>query len=302
MADNMYIAHDIEAVFAAWREAPHARVCAGGTDVLVQIKDMIAPPPLIDISRIATLRNIDATSENIRIGAFVTYTQLCETALLPPSAAALREAAWLVGSPQIRHRGTVGGNIMNASPAGDLLPPLIALNATATCVSEDVKENAASHPTEKIYPLDKFFLAPRKLCVGEHALLTHVCVPRNEGWFSSFMRVGQRRALAISKASVACALRVENDRVAEIRIALGSVAPRVVRAHTAEAELVGTPWDTPLPQAAYDAVHADATPITDIRSTDAYRRAMCGVLLARAWERVRAAHRAHIQKESPDVA
>lgn len=274
----MYIAHSIDDVFTAWNENPNARICAGGTDILVRLKDSIDPPELIDISRLTDVHGIAEKEGVVRIGAMTTYTDIECTASLPVSAKGLLDAVRIVGSPQIRNRGTIGGNIMNASPAGDSIPPLIALGASVVCYTEKGREE---------FLLENFFISPGRTKVGNHALLSHVILPHNDGWFSCFVRLGQRNALAISKVSLACAVRCENGCISDIRIALGAVAPKVIRAHHVEKALIGCELCSELPESAGIAIQNDAVPISDIRSTEEYRKAMCTSLLTRAWHILR---------------
>ena len=273
MDATTYSPESLAQLFAAWDEVPHARLLAGGTDLLVRLRDEDAWPPLIDISRIAELQGIAASADTIRIGALATYSEIEQHHELAAHAAALVQAAQLVGSPQIRNRGTLGGNLANASPAGDTIPPLYVLDARVVLVS--------STGTRHL-PVDEFYTGPGKSLRNQCEIITAVELPVEPARRSVFMRLGQRQALAISKVSVAVSLVHTDGSVPDIRIALGAVAPTVVRARRAEDALRGHTLDNDAIVAACTAVESDAAPISDLRSNARYRRAMCGELLNRA--------------------
>jgi CO/xanthine dehydrogenase FAD-binding subunit len=183
------------------------------------------------------------------------------------------DAARLVGSPQIRNRGTLGGNLANASPAGDSIPPLYVLDARVVLASAD---------GTRAVPVAEFFTGPGQSLRAQHEIITAVELPVNGKRRSVFMRLGQRQALAISKVSIAVSLVLADETVRDVRIALGAVAPTVVRARRAEDALHGHRLENSVITAACAAAEADASPISDLRSNAGYRRAMCRELLSRA--------------------
>lgn len=234
---------------------PHATVLAGGTDLMVGLElGSVKPTAILDLWACDELRR--TTPDGRTIGALATWTDLANHPALPD---ALRECARTVGAPQIQNRGTVGGNIVNASPAGDSLPLWLALDA--------VFELASVRGTRHV-PASEFWLAYRKTALAADELLTRVHLHPHDGDRVHYRKVGTRLAQAISKVVLAGRLRVIDGVVADARVALGSVAPTPLRARHVEAALVGRPIDP----AAADAVAADIAPIDDIRSTADYRR------------------------------
>jgi CO/xanthine dehydrogenase FAD-binding subunit len=243
-------------------ELPEARFVQGGTDVLVELNfDRSRPPALINLSEVSELRGWRRENGSVVLGAALTYTEAMrgELASLLP---ALAEASRTVGSPQIRNRGTIGGNLGTASPAGDALPPLL--------VEEAVVEVASVRGARSL-PLTDFLLGVKRSALAEDELVTGVRV-RPSGARQTFMKVGPRNAMVIAVCSLAV---VVDERRSEVRAAFGSAAPTAV--------LVRVPLDeaASLP----DAVRAAARPIDDVRGTAAYRLQALWVLAGRALER-----------------
>lgn len=265
-------------VVRIWASVPDARLLAGGTDVLVRLKDALAWPPLIDLSHVDELRGISCDDGILRMGARTTYTELERDPLVARHAGVLAEAAREVGSPAIRNRGTLAGNLANASPAGDTIPALYALDAEL-----ELRSSAG----QRLVPINAFFQGPGRTVLQPQELICAVRIPIRPGWRGAFERLGQRAALAISKVSAAVCVRLANDVVSEARIALGAVAPTVVRAAEAEQQLCGTPLTDTACERAGEAAARAASPISDIRSDAAYRRAMCAVLVRDALRRCR---------------
>ena len=251
-------------------EYPAARLLAGGTDLLVRLKDSMNWPILIDISGLQELRGISVNGNTITIGALSTYTELLASDILKQHASVLLQAAQLVGSPQIRNRGTIGGNIANGSPAGDTLPPLYVLGATVVTVGSKGSRKIA---------IEDFFTGPGKTVLLRNEIIVSIHIPPAENEKQIFLRLGQRKALAISKVSIAVSAITGKGNIEDIRIALGSVAPTVIRANKTEELLKGAVLTDASIQAACEVVEKEAVPISDIRSEEEYRRRMCGVLL-----------------------
>lgn len=259
---------------------PEAVPIAGGTDLMVELNfDRRRPEGLMDISRLPELRRWARENGTLFLGAGVPYTRIiAELAPFTPLAQASRS----VGSPQIRNRGTVGGNLGTASPAGDALPVLAAYEADVVV--------ATARGGPRVMPWDRFLVGPKKTTLEPDALILGARwrVLRGPG---SFSKIGPRNAMVIAIASLC--LAVDEER-RQVRVALGSVGPTIIRTPDAESQIAralaraGT-WDDPAqPVAASeigefgDRVAAAARPIDDVRGTAAYRRHACAVLARRA--------------------
>jgi CO/xanthine dehydrogenase FAD-binding subunit len=254
---------------AARRRYPGALPMAGGTDLMVELNfDRRRPERILDLTRVAELEEWGADGDDVVIGAGVTYTRIVRemAEVLPGLAIASRT----VGSPQIRNRGTVGGNVATSSPAGDALPPLIASGATVELASETGTRSV---------PLESFCTGPKRNVMAPDELIRAIRVPAARGP-QQFAKVGPRNAMVIAVCSFAVAFDV---RMRTVRTAIGSAAPTVIRAAGAEAFLEGVldeggHWEarTPLPDAALrrfgELVGEAARPIDDVRGTGDYRR------------------------------
>jgi xanthine dehydrogenase FAD-binding subunit len=252
------------------------RVIAGGTDVIVQMQRGVFPAKtLIDVSRITDLRFIREEGCRIHIGALTTYADVLASPLLREAAPALVQAAATVGAPQTRSRGTVGGNIGNASPAGDLLPPLLALDATVTL---------ASAAGTRALLLNEMLVGPRRTRLAAGEIIHSASFERMPSPAGAvFLKLGNRSGMAISVVNAAVVLALDGlGKITVGRVALGAVAPRAVRCPHAEALLARQSPDAALFEEAARAVQADIAPISDIRGTVAYRRQAAERLVNRA--------------------
>jgi CO/xanthine dehydrogenase FAD-binding subunit len=243
-------------------ERPEAVPLQGGTDLLVELNfDRRRPPAILNLAEVKELRGWSAENGFVRLGAALTYTEALEgplASLLP----ALAEASRTVGSPQIRNRGTIGGNLGTASPAGDALPPLLA---------ELGEVELASARGVRTLPLPEFFLGPKRNALAQDELILAVRV-RPSAAPQTFMKVGPRNAMVIA----VCSLAVVADRAAgEVRASFGSAGP--------VPGLVRLPLDDA--SALPERVAAAASPIDDVRGTAVYRRHALRVLARRALER-----------------
>lgn len=248
----------------------------GGTDLLVRMRMGIAAPRgLLDLTGIPGFGDIRVQDGQVVIGAGATHATLAAGERVRTHAPALARAAGLIGSPAIRNRGTLGGNLANASPAADTVPPLFVVGAEVALRGLD---------GVRWVPIEDFATGPGRTVRGATDLVVAVRFPaRGQEVRSAFERLGTRKALAIARVSVAVAARVEADgTLREVRVALGAVAPTVIRARRAEGILEGATWGGEVARAAREAVGREARPITDLRAGEAYRREMCGVLLERA--------------------
>lgn len=274
---------------AAKAEYPQALPLAGGTDVMVELNfDRRRPPALLDLSRVAELTEWGADGGLLRIGAGVTYRRIIEE--LAPRVPGLAMAARTVGSPQIRNRATIGGNLGSASPAGDAHPPLLALAAQV---------ELASVRGVRRMPVEQFFTGPKRSRRAADELIAAVLVPQpapagtSTGGAASgrtsgaqqFAKVGTRNAMVIAVCSFALAIEPAAMRVGT---GIGSAGPTPLRAYAAEEFLAAAlPWDSRAGLADAVAhrfgelVAAAADPIDDLRGSAAYRRHALGVLARR---------------------
>jgi CO/xanthine dehydrogenase FAD-binding subunit len=263
-----------------WLAVEHPAVLAGGTDFYPARVDRPAEPQVLDLSRIAEMRGIARVPSGWRIGALATWTEVA-TAALPPWMAALQRAAREVGGPQTQNRGTLGGNLCNASPAADGVPVLLAL---------DAQVELAASASRRTLRLADFVLGPRCTARAADELLVAVHLPdRPAGARSAFVKLGHRRYLVISVAMVAAVLDLDGSgRVASAAVAVGACSPVARRLHALEELLAGAPR-TEVAALAGDALSNEAdrllsplSPIDDVRGTAAYRRDAVATLVVRA--------------------
>jgi carbon-monoxide dehydrogenase small subunit/xanthine dehydrogenase small subunit len=265
-----------EAVEILALRGSEVRPLAGGTDILVAAKDARQDrAALFDVSAVPELRGIKDRDDHVWIGAAVTHTEIVESALLARWVPALPPACAVIGGPQIRNRGTVGGNLANASPAADTVPPLLAAEAVVELVSVGGRREL---------PLPDFIKGYRETALAHDELIVGLRVPKRTGVRGTFLRLGQRQAQAISKVSVAVAMTFRDGQPDWVRVTLGSVAPTVVRAPEAEKALLAGGYEGL--QRAKEAVRNEVAPIDDLRSNRDYRREMTAVLLERAVRKV----------------
>jgi CO/xanthine dehydrogenase FAD-binding subunit len=247
---------------------------AGGTDLLVQITgEMIEPPArVLDIWHLDELRGITVGGEALVLGALTTYTDIRRSGLCQELLPALVEASATIGAAQIQNRGTLGGNVVNASPAGDTLPVLLATDA------ELVLGSAAGERT--VTAVD-FWPAYRRTARRPDELLLRVRIPLPVGRQVRFRKVGTRRAQAISKVVMGLAWREDGGVWRDVRLALGSVAATPVRARETENVLEGAAPRRETADHAAATVAAEISPIDDVRSTADYRRVVTARVLHR---------------------
>jgi CO/xanthine dehydrogenase FAD-binding subunit len=250
------------------------RAFAGGTDLMVLLEaGKLSHKKFLNIWNLTELRGITVTEEHVTLGALTTYAEVQRHEILAREFPLLYRAAAETGSVATQNRGTLGGNIANASPAADSPPALIVYDAEIEIVSAGRARWVA---------YESFHTGYKKMNLHAGELIRSIRVARPRGaWKQYFRKVGTRRAQAISKICFAGAGRVEAGRIAEVRIALGSVAPTVLRAVRVEELLRGQrPEGSALLLAAQDALGADIAPIDDMRSTGRYRRSVAQNLLA----------------------
>lgn len=262
-----------EAIEALQR--PGSRPLAGGTDLLVRLREGREDVAMVvDISGIPALGRIGVQGEEIFLGAMVTFRQLMDSALIRYEAPILARAAAAVGSPQIRNRGTIGGNIMNASPAGDTLPALLALDATVIL---------SGMGGERRLPLAELLAGPYRTRALPGEVLTEIRFPRlPAGYGSSFLKLGRRNALAIARINIAAVLHVEARRIRTARLAVGAVTPVPRRFSEAEAVLNGASLGDEVFEAAAREVAAAMVRDAGRRPSFAYKIPAVQALVRRA--------------------
>ena len=261
---DFYSPRTLEEVYRALAD-PGGRLVAGGTDVIPQMRDgRFRARRLIDLTRQPDLRFIERYNGRVHIGALTTYAQMIASSLLQTEAPALVQASSVVGSVQTRHRGTLGGNIGNASPAGDTLPPLLILNAQVSLVGVD---------GERTLPLTDLLRGPGRTAITPHQVIHHVSFERlPDKARMIFVRLGNRRGMGVSVASAAVALQLDSASVVrEARIALGAVAPTAMRCPDAEKALTSQPLTDSLVEEAARIASQECSPIDDVRGTADYR-------------------------------
>lgn len=246
------------------------RLLAGGTDFVVKYKEgSLDGKAVCNIHGINELRCITESNNYLIIGPLTTHEEIVESSLVNQYAPLLAEACATVGSPQIRNRGTLGGNIGTASPAGDALPPLVVLGAELKIVSAE---------SEKIVSMRDFFSGPGKTILKPNEMITEIIVPKMKAGEKGFYtKLGTRNSLAISIVGVAAKVKVHENVIEKMEVALGSVGPTVIykRMQDLEGQTLTTKalWDK------VQMIKNEISPITDLRATADYRKEMSAALL-----------------------
>ncbi len=265
----------LEGALEMLAELEMAKPIAGGTDLIPLIREAACKPKnLVDLTLIEELRYVREEGGSISIGAATTLSQIEGSELIAGKAPALHEAVCLMGSPQIRNRGTLGGNLYNASPAADSAPPLMVLDAEAAIASRE----------ERYYmPLSELFAGPKMNSLEPGELLTEVrfrAPPEGSG--SSFQRLARRRGFTLSVVNAAAYMEMVGDVCGEARIALGAIAATPIRMPKVEEMLVGEVSTPGLIEEAAEKCRGLVSPIDDVRGSAEYRCDMASVLMARA--------------------
>jgi CO/xanthine dehydrogenase FAD-binding subunit len=254
------------------------RPIAGGTDLMVALTGEIGEPPssVVDLWAIAALRGISIEGDSLSLGALTTYTDIRRSPLCREHVPALVEAAATIGAAQIQNRGTLGGNIANASPAGDTLPVLLAADAQIV---------VGSKRGERSIPAIDFWTGYRETALAHDELILQILLPLIADREMRFRKVGTRRAQSISKVVMAVAWRSGEHTGTglwrDVRVALGSVAATPIRSQAAEEALEGHAPTPETADAAAEALGAELQPIDDVRSTAEYRRIVAARVLHR---------------------
>lgn len=242
---------------------------AGGTDLIVKYKEQsLAYDFICNILKVEKLKCIKEDEDSLKIGPLVTHEELVESSLVYKHTPILRDACKTIGSPQIRNRGTIGGNIGTASPAGDTLPALTALGASLKIIS--IEE-------ERIVPIKDFFCGPGKTILKENEMIKEIIVPKMKEEKGFYTKLGSRNALAISIIGVAAKVKCKDQGFEKVEVALGSVGPTIIYKRMKELERSNFTkqrlWD------AVQCIKEQIYPITDVRATAEYRKEMCANLL-----------------------
>ncbi|MDY6895283.1 MAG: xanthine dehydrogenase family protein subunit M [Thermotogota bacterium] len=229
-------AKDVDSSLEYLQKYENIKVIAGGTDLLVDIHKESSRLEkfdyILDISNIKVLQFIEETEDSVELGPLCTHTMLIKSNIINNHFPFLVTAAKSIGSPQIRNRGTVGGNISNASPAADLIPPLMALNAEIELSSVNRK---------RLVPLDKYIVGPYKTVKNHDELVTKIIIPKVDEYYRfSFQKIGRRRALNIARLNLAVVAKINEEdlKIEDIRIVPGSATPFPVRFKNIEREIL----------------------------------------------------------------
>jgi carbon-monoxide dehydrogenase medium subunit len=263
------VAATVEEALALLGGRDGSRPVAGGTDLAVVLADGLAAPPLlVDVAGIAALRGVRRTADGIAIGAATTIAEIAARSDLP---ACLCQGARAIGSPQIRNLATVGGNVCNASPCGDTLSPLVALDAAFVL---------ASRSGTRTVPAEQFFVGPKKTILGPGELLVEIRIATARlAGRSAFRMIGKRNGQVISQVNAAVWLAVGGGFIREARVAVGSVAPVPLRLKGTEALLAGQSVRGLDVEPVLVRAAAEIAPISDVRASLEYRRLVTGSLL-----------------------
>lgn len=259
------------------------QILAGGTDLIVDLRERrVLPATLIDISEVEELAAIRVEDDAIHIGGCATIASIGRHEAIGREFPALASAISSFADMLTRNKATLGGNVANASPGADLVVPLLALDASVVL---------AKHHDSRTLRLDQFLRGPRTTAIQPGELLVEVIVPRGAPAGQVYEKLGLKHGGTIAVVSSAVMLDASGDQVGRPRIALGAVAPRPFRSRNAEALLEGAAFGDQLADQAADLAAGSATPITDVRGSAEYRRAMVCVLVRRgiqtAWARAR---------------
>ncbi|MBM4315241.1 MAG: xanthine dehydrogenase family protein subunit M [Deltaproteobacteria bacterium] len=268
-----------EATDLLTRLGPSARVLAGGTDILVKMKNgLLAPSALVSLKHLRELRNIRWDAERgLVIGALATHNEICNSAVAQERFLSLSEAAHKLANNQVRNRGTIGGNLVNAIPSADLPPILIALGAHVTLAGPD---------GSRAMPVERFFTGVSCCALDpQREILTEVVIPPQETTGSTYIKFGLRRSGALAVVGVAAAVTMDGDMVKDARICLGAVYKMPTRAIQAEQVLIGKGWTDDLLEQSGRAAVGCCLPISDIRGSAEYRRDLVRIFTRRALKR-----------------
>ncbi len=252
-----------------------AKLIAGGTNGVPDLRAKASKPKaFIDLSHLKSLSYIKENEKEIRIGALTTISDLSSHGIIQKHIPILAIAAQQLGNPLVRNRATIGGNLADASPAADMAPPLLALEAKVVTLREGQKGREIG--------IDQFFTGPNQTLLKYDEMIKEIIVPKlNEKTKTAYMKLGLRNSMAISVASLALKMEMEGSLCKKARIGLGAVAPTPLRAYRTEERLTGKAIHSDVVEACGDEIQKEIKPITDIRASAEYRREMISVILKR---------------------
>ena len=252
------------AILALAEHNPNVRILNGGTDYLVELKHVAqSPGVVVDVSRLQDLKGIEIIDAGLRIGAGVTHTKIMVDPLVKKYVPAMIDAAHTVGAAQTRNLGTLGGNLVTCVPSMDSGPTLLALDAEVTILGSKGTRQSS---------LTNFFVGPRMTSLKPDELLLEIIIPKvNLCKPASFIKFGLRKGQALALVNAASALWIDNNKFKDVRIALGAVAPVVMRATKAESLLEGQTISENLVREAAKIAVGEAKPIDDFRASKEYR-------------------------------
>ena len=257
------------------------KVIAGGTDLLIQYYDRLYEVgSWLDLKNIKELKDIRINKNQMEIGAMVTHTQLEKSEDIKKYFPVLSQAAADIGSPQIRNRGTIGGNIVNASPAGDLLSPLMAYDAQFKLLSLQ---------KEALISAEEFFIGPKKTLLEPAQLLIQIILPLpSERTYGSWIKIGKRKALIIATITLALVVEMaeDNETVKDVRTCLSSVAPTPIEIKEIREKMIGKKFNQLDFNQLGQIVEDKISPIDDIRGTREYRKDVAKNIMINALEEI----------------
>lgn len=264
-----------EACDLLWEYREKARVIAGGTDLIIALRNgLLRPEFLIDITHIAELRKIEEKDGAISIGGAITHSEIAASPIINTYGKILSKAASQIGSPQIRNIGTIGGNIVNASPAADTIPPLMVLEAMGRVVSKE---------GEKEVPLGSLFRGPYESALLPHEILVSLSFKKLPfPMEDSFIRLTRREGMAISRMSIAVLLQREGNRMKEVRISIGAITPTPQRMKEAESLLKNQPFDLERVRIASKKISSEMVLRSGVRPSTSYKSPVVEALIIRA--------------------
>ena len=272
---EVFLPRTLDELWDMLEKEPSPSVYAGGTDLLVRLRErVVTPSALICMERIEELQGIQEQDDAVFIAACTTHSQLMEHAVLKTRFPVLTKSVSVLASPPIRHMGTIGGNIVTASPAGDTLPALHVLSGEVEVCSRNQSRRV---------PVHDFIMGPGMVALGEKEVVRGVWLKQNRSWnVHHYEKVGKRKAQACAVASMAALVELSDEgTINAIRLAWGSVGPCVTHAADVEAALTGQKLTIDVLRSAMPLVEQAVSPIDDIRASAAYRRIVAGAMLLR---------------------
>jgi carbon-monoxide dehydrogenase medium subunit len=267
---------DLEELFGAIKETKgQAKFIAGCTNMIPKMRaGTISPELLVDLSGLQELGHIRENHGAMSIGALTTISEVAGSEIIRNHSPILSSAASSLGNPLTRNRATIGGNLADASPAADMAPPLLAMEAAIHAERPKGKK--------RVIPIEQFFLGPHKTILEDDEIIIQITFPKpRDSANGSYMKLGLRDSMAISVASVTVILEMEGKLCQKARVALGAVAPTPIRAYRVEEKLEGRELDQAIIEECSAVVKEEISPIDDIRASAEYRRLVTSVLLKR---------------------